>query len=326
MSLVIGGVVWWKQNTASISSDTSNVYFTVTRGASAEKIGQSLYEKGIIRNPLAFKIYVQFFDKSGKINAGQFKLTKAMTLPQIVEALQGGPIELWVTIPEGKRREEVAGIISTALSLEGEKKDEFEEEFLNLTADKEGYLFPDTYLFPPDVTAQAVVAKFTTTFDVKFAQLNNYFSNGETKQRLTKDEVVTLASIIEREAKSHEERPTIAGILIKRLQTSGWLLQADATVQYALGNAKCQMLNATCKDWWPTILRDDLEMNSPYNSYKVKALPPTPIANPGITSLSAAANPTDSEYWFYIHEDNGQIHFATTLEEHNANIAKYLGK
>src|SRR5581483_2493272 len=118
------------------------------------------------------------------------------------------------------------------------------------------------------------------------------------------------ASIIERETKSEEERPIVAGILLKRIN-AGWPLQADATIQYALGN-------------WDPVNADDLKIQSPYNTYLNTGLPPTPICNPGLSSINAAKNPTQSNYWYYLHDKDGQIHYATTIDEQNANIAKYL--
>lgn len=317
---IISGFLWWTVNSKAPSIEKTEVIFTVTKGASAEKVGQMLFEKGLIKSPLAFKIYVQFLDKSGRINAGRFKLDTTLSLAQVVEALQGGPLELWVTIPEGKRREEVADIVSTALGKEGTEASNFKESFLEATVDKEGYLFPDTYLFAPEVSAETVVQRFTSTFETKYKNIETV------TPALSKTQIVVLASILERETKGNEEKPIVAGILLKRLETAGWLIQADATVQYAVASIRCPLTANRCDNWWPILTREDLEIDSPYNSYKYKALPPTPIANPGLESLKAAANPTDSGYFFYIHEDNGTIHYATTLQEHNANVAKYLGK
>lgn len=328
-SVAFGVFAWWKVNSSGLDKNNpQEKYFTVTRGSGAEKIGVNLQKAGIIKSSLAFKIYTQIFNKADSINAGQFKLSTGMSIPEVVKALQGGPVELWVTIPEGKRREEISVIIATALGKSGADYDLFVEEFNLKSKNEEGYLFPDTYLFPPEVTASTVVDKLTNTFSVKFTSLERDLA----KSKLTKEEVVTLASILERETKTDEERPIVAGILLKRLETPGWLIQADATVQYAIGNLKCLPAQAgpkskvQCPNWWPILTREDLEIDSPFNSYKYKPLPPTPIANPGFSSLSAAVNPEESDYWFYIHDNEGQIHYAKTLSEHNINISKYLGK
>ena len=152
----------------------------------------------------------------------------------------------------------------------------------------------------------------TRTFDSKTSDMD-----------LTQDQVI-LASLIERETKTAEERPIVAGILINRLNV-GMALQVDAAVQYAIGSTKCTVQSTKC-DWWPILTKNDLASASKFNTYKYPGLPPTPIANPGTSSLTAAFNPTGNDYWYYIHDNDGQIHYAKTLSEHNANIAKYLGK
>jgi len=159
------------------------------------------------------------------------------------------------------------------------------------------------------VSAFSVVKKMTDTFDSKVKDLEN-------NSGFSFDQAIILASLIERETKTDEERPVVAGILIKRLN-SGWPLQIDASVQYAVGSEK---------EWWPVLTLDDLSVKSGYNTYMNQGLPPTPIASPGLSSIKAAFNPEESDYWYYIHDTKGQIHYAKTLEEHNANIAKYLGK
>jgi UPF0755 protein len=314
----IATFIWWKNSLSPVSQDQTPTYFTIEKGTSAEEIGQKLYTKNLIRSPLAFKVYVQLSNNSQKINAGEFVLKKTMTIPEIIETLQGGPVELWVTVPEGLRKEEIVEIFVDSLQMDTENADFFREDFLTLAKEKEGYLFPDTYLFPPQVTAEIVVNKLTATFEEKLKSLNPVFD------QLSKQQTVTLASIIERETKSFEERSVVAGILIKRLNTPGWLLQADASVQYAVANQKC--ITETCDNWWPILTLKDLEIDSPYNTYTQETLPPAPIANPGLESLKAALNPKHSNYWFYIHDPEGNIHYAQTLSQHNENISKYLGK
>lgn len=298
--------IWFYINTQPVSDNKSYGNFTVTKGASASQVGNKLENTGLIKNALAFKIYIQFTGQSGKLQSGQFKLSPSFSLFQNINALFSGPIELWVTIPEGLRREEVATKFTTALGKNGG----FTNEFLQASKGKEGYLFPDTYLFPLDVTATAVVKKMTDTFNAKTLGLTPKESN------LTFVETVTMASLIERETKTDEERPIVAGILMNRIE-AGMPLQVDAAVQYAIGNSK---------NWWPVLSLADLRIDSRYNTYKYQGLPPAPIANPGLSSLKAAFSPTPNSYWYYIHDSTGQIHYAKTLTEHNANISKYLGK
>ena len=278
----------------------------ITKGTSAMQVGNNLYKAGLIKSPLAYKIYIQFTGKSGKIPAGEFRIASNMNLFQVVESLLKGPIELWVTVPEGLRREEIAAKFTAGL----DRDQTFTDEFLVASKGKEGTLFPDTYLFPKDASASAIVAKMTSTFKSKTASLD---SSGSP---LSFQEKLILASIIERETKTDEERPIVAGVLMNRLNI-GMALQVDAAVQYAVG---------TPKNWWPILTRDDLTSVSKFNTYKYAGLPPSPIANPGISSIKAAYAPKDSDYWYYIHDPKGLIHYAKTLSEHNANVSKYLEK
>jgi len=313
--LLILFFAWWTINVKAPSANQEKISFLIPKGRSAGEVGSSLYKAGLIKSPLAFKIYVQATDKSKKINTGEFELSKNMNLYEIVDRLGKGPVEIWVTVPEGLRREEVVEKIMPQLGISDEG---FRDSFLAASKGLEGQLFPDTYLFPKDVTAERVVKVMNDTFEKKYAGLV-----GGSESFRAKNEIVTMASIIERETKTDEERPVVAGILWKRLDADGWLIQADASVQYAVANAKCAN---KCQNWWPILTKEDLEVASAYNTYKNKSLPPAPIANPGLSSLRAVMNPTASQYWFYIHDSSGAIHYGKTIEEHNANISKYLGK
>lgn len=317
--LAILGAIWWSRVSQPLSTQETVKDFLIIRGSSASEIGNKLYKEELIRSSLAFRIYVQVFGKAKKIQAGEYTLSPSYSLPNIVDILGSGPKEVWVTIPEGFRKEEVAERFATGLG----KADPgtFINEFLVAAKVKEGYLFPDTYLFPKTASASAVVNKLVFTFDSKVGQ---EIRDNASKNGLSLNEVVILASIIERETLTNEERPVVAGILYKRLK-EGWPLQADATLQYAVATNRCASVPIGCK-WWEPVVKEDLELNSLYNSYKFAGLPPAPIANPGLTSLKAAAAPQDNEYWFYLHDSKGQIHYAATIEEHNANVRQYLGK
>ncbi len=320
----IGTYSWWEANSASVSDDERQVDFLILRGRTATQIGEKLFEEELIRSTLAFKFYVQVTGKAKKIQAGRFRLSPSMNLIELVDRLGKGPVEFWVTIPEGLRREEIVDKITESLEMSLSQAAVFQQEFLDQSEGKEGFLFPDTYLFPRDVSASVAVGKLESTFQQKAKSIEGEIASN----RYTLGELVTLASIIERETKKDEERPIVAGILLKRLETPGWYLQADATNQYAVGNENCKQVThqAGGCEWWSILTKEDLEIDSPYNSYKYKPLPPTPIANPGFSSLSAAINPQKSEYWYYIHDPEGNIHYAKTLSEHNSNVRAYLDK
>lgn len=293
---------WWTSSIKAPSSSTTKGRLVINKGASAQQIANKLKSGGFIKSAFAFKIYVQTKGLTTKIPPGKFDLPKNLTLSEIINALQQGPTELWVTIPEGLRREQVVERFIEGLELAAPAALAFRIEFLDQTENLEGYLFPDTYLFPPDVTPSTIIERLTSTFDTKFT--NN--------SSLTDKEVVILASIIERETISMEERPIVAGIYLNRLNT-GVPMQADATAQYAQGHPG---------NWWAKNI--NLKINSPYNTYLIQGLPPAPIASPGLSSLNAAANPATTDFFYYIHDEDGIIHFAQTLADHNANVREYL--
>jgi UPF0755 protein len=285
-------IFYIRQAFLPVSNDDKSIDFIIPKGSSVSIIGKNLEKAGLIKNAIVFKFYVQVTSSQNKIQAGEFQLASSFTLSQILDKLKKGPSEIWVTIPEGYRREEIATKFATTLA----KDEEFTKEFLSLTKDKEGYLFPDTYLFPKTATATQIVNKLTSTF-------NNKISDVTYKQ-------VIMASMLERETFADSEKSIVAGILYKRIKND-WPLQVDATLQYIKG------------DWKP-VYSIDKELKSPFNTYKNLGLPPSPISNPGLSSIEAAISPEESEYWYYIHDNDAKIHFAKTLEEHNANIAKYL--
>ena len=320
--ILIIGLFWFNENSKPASEIFSKQRFLVTQGESAGQVGQRLYEQKLIRSTLSFKIYVQLFDKAKSINTGEFSLSPSMGLIDIVDALGIGPEELWVTIPEGLRKEEIIEKVISSLEIDDLRSPGFRRDFLDLVKEKEGYLFPETYLFPRDATPQLVVTKLFDTFDEK---MDKKIKEDIAKSGRSLSDVIIMASLIERETKTEEERPIVAGILWKRLDAD-WPLQVDASVQYAVANLKCPTPDIECSNWWLTLTKDDLEIKSPFNSYKYTGLPPNPISNPGISSIKAASYPQDSDYWFYIHSPDGKIHYAKTIEEHNLNIKKYLGK
>lgn len=287
--------------------DKAQTVFVVNPGEGVSSIAKRLEQQGFIHNRFIFLFEVKRLGLVSKIQAGDFRLSRSETPAQIALDLTKGTLDVWIQIIEGLRAEEIAKLLQ-------EKLPTYEDTWIGVLKKNEGYLFPDTYLIPKDADIKLIVKILRGNFDTKMqASQPDVGKNG-----LSLEDSIILASIVEREGLFDEDRPVIAGILLNRLKL-GMALQADATVQYALG------YQAAEKDWWKkNLTRADLAINSPYNTYKFPGLPPGPIANPGLVSLRAAFNPTDTDYLYYLHDKTGHTHYAKTLEEHNANIAKYL--
>jgi len=306
---IFAGFFWWKWVSSPLKPHSlSKKTFVIKRGEKLNSISQRLKKEELIRDSLAFKIVIYTQGLKGKIQAGSFRLSSGWDLYEIARSLTLGTEDIWLTFPEGWRKEEFARRLAASLENFDVK------EFLNLTKDLEGYLFPDTYLIPKSASSSAIIKILTNNFEKKTKDLRVNYQD------------LILASIVEREVKREEDRPVVAGILIKRLKTN-WPLQVDATIQYGVANR--QFSNLAIEqledfDWWPKITKDDLEIDSPYNTYKYKGLPPTPICNPGLAAIKATLSPLNTDYWFYLSDREGKIHFAKTLEEHQENIIRYL--
>lgn len=312
-------LIWWSINTKAFSNDQSLKTFVVSKGSAVTTIGNRLKDQGFIKNALAFKFYVQLTGKQQKIQAGEYRISSSWNMFKIVDQFTKGPEEIWVTVPEGLRREEIADRFIKSLGKNANDTEIFRTQFLSLTEGKEGFLFPDTYLFPQEASASSVVKVLDQTFNKK---VDSKLISEINKSSYSLEDVVNIASLIERETRNDSEKPMVAGIIYKRLK-AGWPLQIDAAVQYAVSSKKCAFNFENCT-WWPTLTKEDIQVSSPYNTYKNTGLPPKPISNPGLSSIMAAIYPETSSFWFYLHDKNGVIHYAETIEEHNSNIAKYL--
>ncbi len=287
-------------------AETTKYRLTIKKGMSVDEISQKFYEDKIISNPYILKIYL-FLNPDKHIQAGYYDIDmKDTNLLEFFEVFQKGSFQYKLTFIEGWRKEEYYDYLSEELSKE------FADKFIQSKYIKEGYLFPDTYVIDSKYNPEDLASWMRNNFSKKVTQdiFDQALLNG-----ISEDELIKLASILEREMHIEKDRPIVAGILVKRLKNQ-WALQADASIQYAKGNEK---------DWWPSVLRDDYRgYESPYNLYLNKGLPPTPICNPSLDSIRAVANYKESSYWFYITGSDGTTRYATTLEEHNANVAKYL--
>jgi UPF0755 protein len=263
-----------------------------------------LKEQGYIKSEWALSFVLKREGWQGKIEPGGYNISKGMNAWQLADTLVNHPYQKWTVIPEGLRAAEIAEKLQEKLGWADTIKAEF------LQNSKEGYLFPDTYLFNLDYTGKDTAKRMESQFNEKTAAL---FKEA-TEKNILNDTLIVLASIIQREAANEKEMPLIAGIIWNR-----WLkdmnFEMDATIQYALGEPG---------SWWPIIKVEDYKFDSPYNTYIYKGRPPGPICNPGLTAINAVLNPEESEYLYYLHDSEGQIHLAKTYEEHIANIEKYL--
>lgn len=291
------------------AQSTSTQTMVIPKGAGVSAIGALLQQKNLIRSAWAFRFVVWKNKLAKNLQAGTFDIAPSQSPEEIARALTKGTDDVWVTIVEGLRNEEIAEVLAQTLGPTFDPK-----EFLRLANGKQGFLFPDTYLVPKMATANSIVNLLQSTFTKKTAI---GIQDELQKQNRSFTNAVILASLIQREARTPETMRMIAGILLNRLE-KGWPLQVDATLQYIKGYDPKE------NTWWQTPYAEDKQRKSPYNTYLHSGLPPGPIANPGLHALEAVVNPTPSEYWYYITDDNGVMHYAKTIDEHNANVRKYL--
>jgi len=299
-----GLFIWWQNGIKAPSpANQQESIFVINKGENVREIGNDLKEAGFIKDPVVFFLYVKKEGIDTEIQAGSYRLSPSMTLPQVIETLQHGTIDVWITIPEGFRAEEIADVLKDSISS-------YNDLWIAILKENEGYLFPDTYLIPHEAEVEQVVSIMRNNFNAKIESI------GLSTNSPNLDRLVTIASLIEREALTDEEKSLIASVIQNRLN-SGMALDIDATLQYIKGK------NAD-GSWWSVPTASDRQINSPYNTYRNPGLPPAPIANPGIAAIQAALNPSESSYYFYLHDTNGNIHFSETLEEHNGKVNKYL--
>lgn len=300
--------------------------FSIEPGESVSLVCLRLENAGLISDAELMRTYLVYSGLDRQLQSGQFKLNTAMSPVQITaELLDATPTEATVTILPGWRIEEVAAnVAGSGLSIT-------EEDFINSAYNPpaewtsilptselpslEGFLYPGIYVFPRQFGLQDVLPAVLAEFS---SQMDQTLFDGFSRQGLSTYEAVTLASIVEKEAVLDEEKPMIASVFINRL-TAGMRLETDPTVQYALG-----FQEATGTWWKAPLSMDDLSVNSPYNTYIVSGLPPTPISNPGIDSLRAVAFPAETPYFYFraACDGSGRHLFAITFEEHLNNACE----
>jgi len=270
-----------------------------------EELIPKLKEQGYIKNEWAFKLVLKIRGLEGEIKPGGYKVSKTWNAWSLALALANFRYQNWVVIPEGLRKEEIAEIAKKELRWSEDAK----ENFLNYA--EEGYLFPDTYLLNLlNYTGEEVAKRMKSQFNEKAGKVLQEFADANIKH----DTAITLASIIQREAANEEEMPLIAGIIWNRL-LKPMPLQIDATIQYIVGESG---------NWWRPVTPEEYKIESPYNTYLYQGRPPAPICNPGLAAMEAVVHDQPSDYLYYLHDSDGQIHPAKTYEDHLQNIEEYL--
>lgn len=278
--------------------------FEVKEGIYLMSLSQELAEQSIVRSPLLLRFFIRLFASERDIIAGTYFWEQPLSTSVVAWRLTHGwfgiePVK--VTIPEGVTVREMAAILEKYLPTFAAEK------FVLLATPLEGYLFPDTYFFPPDTTAEKVIDKMRANFKRQLMSLQPWI----VASGLPLPDIITMASLLEEEASLYDTRRVIAGILWKRL-ASNMPLQVDAIFVYILGKNSFELTTA------------DLQVDSTYNTYKYTGLPAGPITNPGRESILAAILPLDSPYWFYLSDRSGNMHYARDFNEHKANKQRYL--
>ncbi len=317
-----------------LSNDPTPIMFTVRRGESAKSISQRLEQEHIIRNSFFFSTLAQLKGVENDLKAGDYELRADMRPSEILARLQQGVSRGWrVVIPEGWRTAQIADLLAQesvmdrAAFLQAAGKGSVDPAYGRpVGASVEGYLFPDTYFFPYDSRPDEIIGLMVRNFD---RRLDPALRQRANERGQTIHQVLTLASIVEREAVVASERPLIASVYYNRIKAK-MPLQADPTVQYAVAGGTARPgatpeAKPEGKDgyWKKELTMDDLASDSPYNTYKVVGLPPGPIANPGLASIRAVLEPADSDYLFFVAKPDGSHAFAPTFEEHLQNVQKY---
>lgn len=279
-------------------------FLMIERGTPLKTVTADFEKKGLVRSPFWLRFLVTARRGDGGAVAGDYFFKQSASLPRIAERLAAGEFgleETRITIPEGLTNKEVAAIFARALPKFSAR------EFISLAAKKEGYLFPDTYQFLPTVSASVVIGAMEENFNKKVADIQPLVQMF--KKPL--NDVVIMASLIEKEARTTDTRRRIAGILWKRLRL-GIPLQVDAVFPYIFEGKAYDLTNG------------DLLVDSPYNTYKYKDLPPGAIANPGSDALRSTITPIDTPYLYYLSDKDGNMHYAKTHAEHLTNRVRYL--
>jgi UPF0755 protein len=314
---VAGRSVWTRIHEPYKGYEGAEQFVTIPPGAGAADIRQRLLDAKVIRDDFTLRAALRWTGNARGLKAGEYRFDREMSAVDVLDKLAAGDIYTRrITFPEGLTVAEMAKLYESREF--GSAKDFIEasqnaERIRDLdpeATDLEGYLFPETYPIPRQWAADRVIAAMVDRFKATYTEDLRHKAR---EQGLTTRQVVTLASLVEKETAKDEERPMVAAVYRNRMRI-GMGMQADPTVVYALQKAGRYDGN---------IRREDLAFDSPYNTYRYPGLPPGPIAAPGRASLEAALNPAKVEYLYFVSRNDGSHVFANTLEEHNANVRQY---
>ena len=297
--------------------DGAEQFVDIPPGTGTAAMGRRLADAGVVRSAEAFRLAVWLKGSGRRLQAGEYRFDRPMAPAEVVDKLARGDVYVRaITFREGLTVREIAavyenaGVGSAADVIAASKNAALIQSIDPDARDLEGYLFPDTYTLPRTATAAQLVELMVN----RFKKVLTPELTAQARERgLTVRELVTLASLVEKETAKADERPIVAGVYTNRLRI-GMGLQCDPTVIYALMLAGRYDGN---------IRRGDLQIDSPYNTYRYAGLPPGPIAAPGAASLHAAANPADVPYLYFVSRNDGSHVFSTTLDEHNKNVYEY---
>lgn len=307
--ILTGGLFWFF---GPVENKDSPEVFVVSEKQAGFDVVSKLEDQSLVRNARAFRLLYNVFAKNKKVSPGGYRLNKNMNAGNVLQKIISKPDLVWVIIPEGLRKEQIGQILTRVFEWsESEQKrwnnvyTKSKQEYL------EGVYFPDTYLIPRDEKGQAIAQRLINRFNEKMAPYYDKFL----EKNILWTTGIKIASLVQREAAGSQDMALISGIIWNRLDKE-MKLEIDATLQYIRGNQD--------QGWWGKVNVQDKFVDSPFNTYKYKGLPPQSICNPGLEAIKAALNPAQTDCLFYLHDYNGQIHCVKTYEEHKENIRKYL--
>lgn len=328
VGLCAGWRIYYNSQLEPVSSSKKKIIVEIPEGSNIDDIAKILYDSGLIRNRMVFQSYAGRHSRGIKqIKAANYRFTPSMSSVEIFNAMLNGKDydgAVAITIPEGKNIKEIGAILesrhicsSADFINETKKVSEYKKNYSILSSypdnaegrtPMEGYLFADTYQFTSNSSAATVVSKMLANTQSKFsdAMLKKISDNHQTV-----DQILTMASLVEMESKLDSDKPKIASVFYNRL-AKNMKLQSDATVNYALGEKKTNITNS------------DLKVDSPYNTYANTGMPIGPICSPSLKSIKAAISPAKTDYLYFVSDSSGKTYYANNLQDHQANVDKYL--